>query len=139
MRTLYWIIGGVVVVLMVAGLVAFSNENESERATQKAQELSAKLVRIGARAPDQDILVRTLGDDGGAVCENAKDGIDGLNKAIIFDALTNGGSFVGRRPVIADARAVVGQLLILDTYCPERLEDFRDELDDLKFDDVIDN
>ena len=137
MRVVYWLIGAAVVVLCVAGLIAFSGAREDERAREKAQELSQKLEQAGARVPDEDILVRTLGDDGGAVCENAKDGLKGLNKAILFDQLANGAAQVGRRPVIADRRAVQGQLLILETYCPERLEEFRDQLDDLEYDDVI--
>jgi hypothetical protein len=136
-RTAYWIIGGVVVVLCVVGLIAYGNEKESDRAQEKAAELSQKLEQAGATVPDQDIIVRSLGDDGGAVCDNAEDGLDGLNKAILFDQLTNGASQVGRRPVIADRRLVVGQLLIVETYCPEHLEEFRDEFDDLKYDDVI--
>ena len=137
MRTLYWIVGGVVVVLAVAGLIAFSEGKENERAQAKAQELSQKLERAGVFVPDKDILVRTLGDDGGAVCENADDGLDGLNKAILFDQLTNGASQVGRRPIIADRRFVLGELLIVETYCPEHLEDIRNQLDDLKYDDVL--
>ena len=66
MRTLYWIIGGVVVVLCVAGLIAYTGAKENERAEQKAQELTQKLEQAGLRAPDQDIIVRTLGDDGGS-------------------------------------------------------------------------
>ena len=100
-------------------------------------ELSALLEQAGATAPDQDIIVRSLGDDGGAVCDNADDGLDGLNKAILFDQLVNGGSHVGRRPIIADDRLVLGQLAIIATYCPEYIEDFSDELDDLKYDDTI--
>ena len=137
MRALYWATGGVVAVLLVVAFITFGNEKESERAQEKAQELSQKLTAAGFRAPDTDILVRTLGDDGGRVCENAKDGIDGLNKAILFDQLSNGASQVGRRPIISDSRVLTGQLAILDTYCPERLEEFREELEDLEFDDVI--
>jgi hypothetical protein len=136
-RTAYWIIGVVVVGLCVAGLIAYSAGNENERAQQKAQELSQKLARVGARVPDKDIIVRSLGDDGGAVCENAEDGLDGLNKAILFDQFVNGADFVGRRPVTVDRRVVLGQLLILETYCPEHLEEFRDKVDDLEYDDVI--
>ena len=138
MRPIYWIIGSVVVVLCVAGLIAFNERSENEQAQQKAQELSQKLTRAGARrVPDQDIIVRSLGDDGGAVCENAKEGLDGLNKATQLDQFYNGADFLGRRPIIVDRRVVLGQLLILDTYCPEHLEEFRDELDKLKYDDVI--
>jgi hypothetical protein len=137
MRMIYWLLGAVVVVLCVAGLIAFSNDRENERAQELAQELSQKLASAGAAVPDQDIIVRLLGDDGGAVCENAEGGFDGLNKAIVFDQLVNGAAHVGRRPIIADERVVLGQLVILDTYCPERLEEFRDEFDDLEYDSII--
>ena len=137
MRPLYWIIGGVVVVLCVAGLIAFSEGKENERAQQKAQELSQKLEEAGARVPDQDIIVRTLGDDGGAVCDLADRNDDGLAKAILFDQLTNGASHVGKRPIISDRRVVQGGLLIVETYCPEEIEKIRETIEDLEYDDVI--
>jgi len=136
-RLIYWIIGVVVVGLCIAGLIAFKNDRENERAQELARELTQKLVATGEPVPDQDILVRLLGDDGGAVCDNAEEGLDGLNKAIVYDQFVNGADFVGRRPIIADRRLVDGQLLILDTYCPEQLEEFRDELDELEYDDII--
>ena len=42
----------------------------------------------------------------------------------------------GARPVIADSRAVKGQLLIIKVYCPDELKDFQKFVDDLKTDDV---
>ena len=137
MRPLYWIIGGVVVVLCVAGLIAYTGEKETERAEQKAQELTQKLQRAGFRAPAQDIIVRTLGDDGGAVCDVADDNDDGLAKAILFDQLTNGASHVGKRPIISDRRVVQGGVLIVETYCPEEIEKIRETIEDLEYDDVI--
>ena len=138
MRALYWILAAVVVILCVAGVAAYTGEKETQRAEDKAAELSQKLADEGLRVPDQDILVRTLGDDGGAVCEVAKDNDDGLAKAILFDQLTNGGSHVGRRPIIADRRVVRGSVLIVETYCPEEIEKVREAVEDLEFDDVID-
>ena len=139
MRALYWIIGGVVIVLCVAGLIAYTGQKEDERATQKAQELTQKLEQAGLRAPDQDILVRTLGDDGGAVCDVAEDNDDGLAKAILYDQLTNGAGHVGKRPIIADRRVVQGSILIVETYCPEEIDKLREAVDDLEFDDVIED
>ena len=139
MRSLYWIIGGVVVVLCVAGLIAYTGEKETERAEQKAQELTQKLEQAGLRAPDQDILVRTLGDDGGAVCEAAEDADGGLAKARLHDLLANGASHVGRRAVIADDRVVLGGVLIVETYCPEEIDKVREAIEDLEFDDVIED
>ena len=75
-----------------------------------------------------------LGDDGGAVCANPA---NALGKAILADQITNGASFVGRRPVIFDRRFVVGEALILQIYCPEELPAYQEKIDELKFDDTI--
>ena len=134
-RVVYWIIGGVVLLLVVVGLFTYSAQERTEESQALAQELTQKLEAAGLAVPaDQDILVRTLGDDGGAVCDNPA---DALGRALLLDQLANGASFVGRRPVIADRRAVQGQALIMETYCPDELEEFRENFDDLKYDDVI--
>ena len=39
--------------------------------------------------------------------------------------------------MIIDRDLLVGELLILQTYCPEHLEDYRDKIDDLKTDDTV--
>ena len=39
--------------------------------------------------------------------------------------------------MIVDSRIVVGEALILETYCPDELEEFREKFDDLKTDDTI--
>ena len=125
---IYWIVGGVVVVLCVIGLITYSGEKETQEAQQKAQELTQKFEQAGLPVPaDQDIIVRSLGDDGGAVCDNPA---NALGRALLNDQLTNGADFVGRRPVIVDRRIVLGEALILETYCPEKLTEFRDKFDD---------
>ena len=32
---------------------------------------------------------------------------------------------------------MLGEVLILQTYCPEKLEDYQDKIDDLKTDDTV--
>ena len=135
-RTLYWIIGGVAILLAILGLITYSGKKEDQQAEQKAAQLSQSLQRAGLKPPDQDILVRSLGSDGGAVCDNPA---SALGRATLFDQMTNGADFVGRRPVIVDSRILVGEALILQTYCPEKLQQFRDKTEDLKTDDVIKN
>jgi hypothetical protein len=136
MRTIYWIIGSVLLVLCIIGLVTYSGEKETERAQAKAQELTQKLDAAGLRTPqDPNIFVRTLGDDGGVVCDNPS---KSYGKALLYDQLTNGADFVGRRPVIIDRAIFRGVAIILDTYCPEQLEHYRDAIDDLKTDDTTD-
>ena len=51
--------------------------------------------------------------------------------------MTNGADFVGRRPVIIDRRILQGEALILQTYCPDKLQDYKDKIDDLKTDDML--
>ncbi len=134
-RWLYWIAGAVVVVLVAVGLITYSGEKKTAEAEQKAQQLTQKFEQAGLPVPqDQDIIVKSLGTDGGAVCENPA---NALGKAIQNDMLTNGADFVGRRPVIVDRRLVVGEALILETYCPDKLDQYRNRIDELKYDDTI--
>jgi glutamate:GABA antiporter len=134
-RWLYWIVGAVVVVLAAIGLINYSGEKTTAEAEQKAQQLTQKFEQAGLPVPqDQDIIVKSLGTDGGAVCENPA---NALGKAIQNDMLTNGADFVGRRPVIVDRRIVLGEALILETYCPDKLAQYQDRIDDLKYDDTI--
>jgi amino acid transporter len=134
-RWIRWTVAGVVLVLIVIGLITYSGKKETQEAQQKAQQLTQKLENAGLRVPqDQDILVRSLGSDGGAVCDNPG---NALGRAVLYDQLTNGADFVGRRPIIADRDIVRGEVLILDTYCPEKLDEYQDKINDLKYDDTI--
>ena len=134
MRTIYWITGAVLVVLCVIGLITYSGERETRQAQDKAQELTQKLESAGLTPPDEDILVRTLGSDGGNVCDNPA---TALGRASLFDQLTNGADFVGRRPVIIDRDVLRAEALVLEVYCPDELQDYKDKFDDLKTDDTL--
>jgi hypothetical protein len=135
MRTIWWVVGGIVVVLVVIGLITYSSGSDSREAQRKAQELTQRFEEAGLRVPQsQDILTRSLGTDGGAVCDNP---LNALGKATLLSSLTNGASFVGQRPVIVDRRILQGELLILDTYCPDKLAPYKDRIEQLKTDDVL--
>ena len=135
MRAVYWIIGGVLVALCIVGLITYSGEKDTREAQDKAQELTQKLEAAGLTVPeDQDVFVRTLGSDGGAVCDNPA---TALGNANLLNRLVNGASFVGQRPVIIDRSVLQGEALILETYCPDVLDDYRDKIDDLKTDDTL--
>ena len=134
-RWIYWFVGLVVVALAVIGLITYSGEKKDQEAQAKAEELTQKFEQAGLPVPeDQDIIVRSLGNDGGNVCDNPA---NALGRAVLNDQITNGASFVGRRPVIIDRRILLGEALILETYCPDELQDFRDKFDDYKVDDTI--
>jgi hypothetical protein len=134
-RLLLWICGGVALVLVIIGLITYNGKNETAQAEDLAQQLTQSLQQAGLPVPeDQDIFVRSFGTDGGAVCDNPA---SALGRALLFDQLVNGASAVGRRPVIADRRLIQGQALIMQTYCPDKLPQFREKTDELKTDDVI--
>ena len=135
MRLWYWIIGATVVLLALIGVLTYSGKKDDEAAQQKAAQLTAARASAGLAVPiDQDIIVRSLGSDGGAVCDNPA---NALGRATLLDQLTNGADFVGRRPVIVDPRVLLGQAQILQIYCPEELQEFKDKFDDIKTDEVI--
>ncbi|MGE5719934.1 MAG: hypothetical protein ACM3XQ_08670 [Nocardioidaceae bacterium] len=131
--TLYIAVAVVIGVLMVIGLIFYRSAEATREAEQKADELIAALEDAGATAPDRDQIVRVLGDDGGATCADPN---DSLSRAILLSQLANGATGPGARPVIADSRVVKGQLLIIEIYCPDELEDFKQFVDDFKTDDV---
>jgi hypothetical protein len=135
-RWLYRSLGVILVCLAIFGFIVYDAAQDNPDAQAKAADLTQKLEQAGLTAPaDQDIIIAALGDDGGAVCENPA---NALGKAILADQLTNGASFVGRRPVIADHRFVAGEALILQVYCPEKLERFQQDIvDEYKFDDTV--
>lgn len=121
-------------VMALIAIIAFSSARESARAGEKADELIAALQDAGVtRTPDRDQIIRVLGDDGGATCENPN---DALSRATLLAQLANGAAGPGARPVIVDSRVVRGQVLIMQVYCPDELEDFQEFADDLKTDDV---
>ena len=120
-------------VLAVSGVLAFTRGVNNAQAQNKASELINALTEVGARTPDPDQLARVLGEDGGATCANPN---EALSRAILLSQLTNGATGPGARPVIADSRVVQGQLLIIEVYCPDELDDFKDFVDDLKTDNV---
>jgi Tfp pilus assembly protein FimT len=120
-------------VMVLGALLVFRGARESRQASEKADQLIAALEDAGATAPDKDQVVRVLGDDGGATCANPN---DALSRAVLLQQLANGGTGPGARPVIADSRVFQGQLLIIEIYCPDELEDFQAFVDDLETDDV---
>ena len=136
-RGILYIVAAVLVgVLMVIALFTFSSARSTREAEEKADELIAAIEEAGATAPSRDQIVRVLGDDGGATCTDPN---ESLTRAVLLSQLVNGAGGPGARPVIADSRVVRGQLLIIEIYCPEELEEFREFVEDLETDDVAGN
>jgi Tfp pilus assembly protein FimT len=133
-RALYTGLAIVAVVLVVIGLLTFKATATTIEAEEKAAQLTSELEAAGARAPSSEVLVRVLGDDGGAVCQDPN---SALARGTLLSQLSTGASGPGARPIIADNRVVRGQLAILKVYCPDELAEFQQFVDDLKLDDAV--
>jgi Tfp pilus assembly protein FimT len=117
-------------IMTIWAVLAFSGARQTKRANEKADAFIAALHDAGAaRTPSTEQVARVLGDDGGATCENPN---KALSRATLFSMLTNGAAGPGARPVIADTRLLQGQKLIIQTYCPDQLEEFQNKVNDLK-------
>ncbi|HEY4754041.1 MAG TPA: hypothetical protein VIH37_12200 [Candidatus Limnocylindrales bacterium] len=133
-QTMYIVAGIVFIVLLVVGLFAYRSKEATEQADQKANQLITALAAAGAPTPQKNMVVRVLGDDGGATCKNPT---DALSKATLLGQLMNGAAGPGMRPVIADNRVVKGQLAIIQVYCPDKLPSFQEFVNSLRFDNVV--
>ena len=133
-RITYFLVGGVILVLLVVGLVAFNNNKETQAAQQKADQLISTLNQAGLPTPSKDQVVRVLGDDGGTVCA---DPTLALKKAVMYGLATNGAAGPGLRPVIADNRLVQAGLAVIKTYCPDQLPNFPQTAEQFKTADLV--
>lgn len=134
LKFLYWALALIGVGLAIWGVATYGAQKETQEAIDKAAQLTQKYQAAGLTAPPRTVIIRTLGTDGGNVCENPA---NALGVAHINDQLTNGGSHVGRRPVIANTTSLEGQKLIFETYCPDELEEFQEELSEYKTDNTV--
>jgi hypothetical protein len=96
--------------------------------------VTTKLVAAGYGVPDPDTVVALLGTSGGAVCKHPT---GDLSQATWFNTMVNGAGGPGTRPVIADSRAVAAEAIMISVYCPEHLEHFQKDAQDLKTDTTV--
>ncbi len=129
-----WVIVAVLGVLLVIGLISYGYEHSDARANKKADELISALKNAGLTPPaSKKTITRVLGNDGGAVCDDPG---AALKKAQLDAQLVNGASFVGQRPIRASTDLIRGGLIVLQVYCPDKLDDIADKIDDYTLDDV---
>ncbi|MEV4558277.1 hypothetical protein AB0K51_14980 [Kitasatospora sp. NPDC049285] len=134
-----WIYLGAIVLLVamvVIGLITYTQQKATNEAYKKAGQFSDKLVAAGYPAPDQKQIANTLGTNGGAVCE---DPASALKTGLQRVQLSNGAGGPGQRPIIASARAIEAEALLLSVYCPDQLQKYQDKIDDFKTDDTVKN
>jgi len=135
-RGLYLVVAGALVVGLVVMVASFDLERDDPDADAKAEELAAAYEEAGLAVPeDLDQISDVLGTDGGAVCAVAG---SELVEAYWRLQLSAGGG-PAQRPAVIDPVTVEGLRLIVQVYCPDKLADVEDFVDDLETDDVVRN
>ncbi|WCD83828.1 hypothetical protein KPP03845_100147 [Streptomyces xanthophaeus] len=132
-----WIYIGAIVLLVafvVVGLLQYKAVRDTNQAMDKANQLADEVAAAGFPRPDPSALARTLGEDGGIVCE---DPASALKSALWKINMSNGATGPGQRPVIADRRAVQAEALVLKVYCPDTLHRLQEQIEDLKTDQTV--
>ncbi|MFH9725957.1 hypothetical protein ACH4M4_23790 [Streptomyces sp. NPDC017254] len=133
-----WVYIGAIVILValvVIGLVQYSAVRRTSQTAAKANQLNEELAKAGYPTPETDTTERLLGTDGGAVCEDPGSALTTALQRI--QQLSNGATGPGMRPVIADTKAVEVERIVLQVYCPDKVDDFDESIDDLKTDDTV--
>ncbi|AJF66006.1 hypothetical protein [Streptomyces vietnamensis] len=132
-----WIYWGAIVLLVglaVTGVIRYASVKKNNETHAKSEQLQEELVKAGYPSPDTDTVQQLLGTDGGPVCEDPG---GALNTALWKIQQANGATGPGMRPVISDTRAVQAERIVLQVYCPDKLDDFDEDLKDLKTDDTV--
>jgi hypothetical protein len=136
-RLVYALVGVLIGALLLVGFLAYDQANDNKVAKQKAAQLEQLFQRLGLpNVPDEKVLARSLGTDGGAVCDTSD---HDLTKAILDQQLSAGGGGVGARPIITDKNILNAELAIIAVYCPDKAQEFKDAFEDYDLDDVIKN
>ncbi|MFJ6783232.1 hypothetical protein [Streptomyces yangpuensis] len=132
-----WIYIGAIVVLaamMIIGLFTFQQQKATNEAHEKANQLNDALVAQGFPARNPGNIAATLGTDGGPVCQDPN---SALKRGLWLIQMANGAGGPGMRPVIADGRVLRAGLEVVKVYCPEKLDAYRQKIEDLKTADTV--
>ena len=119
----------VLVALAVIATVMFVGARQQAKDVDKAQELLDAFADAGIAVsftPEQ--VASVLGDDGGATCADPN---SALARSTLLAGLSNGAGGPGLRPTLVESRLLQGQLLIIQTYCPDEAEEFQEFVDSL--------
>jgi hypothetical protein len=120
---------GLAAVLVVVMLATYRGQSKSEAALAKADELNANFEAAGLPTRDRDVIASVLGSKGGAVCDDPGD----LSRAMLKLTWMNGAAGPGMRPVRVDRVVVQAERVIIETYCPDELDEFDEFVDSIKF------
>jgi hypothetical protein len=128
----YAVLGLILLGLLVWGLIVYDRARDTQEAQEKAQQLIDKFVATGLPTGGRtaEEVARVFGDDGGAVCASPT---SDLTIGALRAHMSNGAGGPGQRPVTVDEQVVLGERLIIETYCPEKLAAFDRFVQDTDF------
>jgi len=131
---LYILLGAIFAGLAIWGVIAYRGHKDTQAANAKAQELQAAFIAAGLPTySNTSEVARTLGTDGGAVCDTPK----ALAKSFLKLQLSNGAAGPGQRPIRVARQTLKGELLIIQTYCPEKLSGFKNFVNNFNYAEVV--
>ncbi|SKC67121.1 hypothetical protein [Krasilnikoviella flava] len=118
--------------IMMIQFAGHQDRQDQREAEQKAATLHAAFADIGITAFTEETIARVLGSDGGGFC---------TDPAALVDATAdlgsaNGAAGPGLRPSVLDERRLEGDRLVIETYCPDQLDEFDAYVDSLNLDDT---
>lgn len=116
-KKIYALVGGVLALLLVIMLITWDYNRPSDLAMAKAQQLVTEFQAAGLQTLDAESVAETFGEDGGEVCALAG---SGQLLGYLKTRLGVGGEFY-YRPTLVERRVVLGTVLVVKTYCPEKL------------------
>ena len=96
---------------------------DSPEALRKAQQLQEKLEAAGLPVPDTDTLTGLYGTNGGVVCTYS-----GSDFQTYYNLIHFGNT--GRRPTYLDPDVVAYDLAVIEVYCPENLDAYREAIEE---------
>lgn len=99
---------------------SYQDRQDQQEAQAKAEELHAAFAAIGITAFDVDTIAHVLGSDGGGFCTDPA----ALVQATANLGSANGAAGPGMRPSVLDERRLQGDRLVIETYCPDQLDEF---------------
>ena len=126
---IYAVVVAVLIVLGVIATLLFLDRRQEARDLEKAEQLLSAFSDAGISVSlSAEQVAGVLGDDGGATCADPN---AALSRSTLLAGLANGAGGPGTRPVIVETRLLQGQLLIIETYCPDQAEGFQQFVDSL--------
>jgi hypothetical protein len=133
-RMIYMAIGVVLLLLLIIGLITWRGAESNDEANAKADQFIAELTAAGLPVPTKDVVVRVLGDDGGAVCA---DPANYLKVALARNSLSNGAAGPGQRPIIGPRQMVDAEALAIKVYCPDQADEYAEFVNSHTYADLI--